>query len=449
MNIYKILIVAIALIVTSCNSPNPSVNQESFYHNPEISEDSLLTLVQKQTIEYFHTGAEPNSGLARERIHIDGVYPLHDKDIVTTGASGFGMMALLVGIERGFISRKEAVKQFKKMANFLEKADRFHGAWPHWLDGKTGKTKPFSKKDDGADIVETSFLLQGMLAVREYFQDGNEEEKELAQQMDQMWREVDFQWFTRGENVLYWHWSPNYGWDMNFKIGGYNECLLTYVLAASSPTYPISREVYDEGWARNGDIVSDEIYYDLPLVLDHYESSDDPVGPLFWAHYSYLGLNPKGLHDAYGDYWQLNVSHALSIYRYCIDNPKNYAGYGPECWGLTSSYSMDGYANHHPGYDLGVISPTAAISSLPYTPEESMAFLRYIYAPERDSLVGIYGPYDAFSIEHQWYVERYLSVDQGPIPVMIENYRTGFIWDLFMKAPEVQAGLKKLGFWYE
>ncbi len=405
-----------------------------------LSDDSLLTLIQKQTFEYFRTGAEPNSALALERIHIDGVYPQNDQHIITTGGSGFGMMAILVGIERNFISRKEALERFEKMADFLEKADRYHGVWPHWLDGRTGKTKPFSKKDDGGDLVETALLAQGMIAVREYFKNGNDAEIALAGRMDKMWREIDFQWYTHGKNVLYWHWSPNFGWEMNFPVEGYNECLIMYVLGASSPTHPISKEVYDK---------SDQVYYDLPLVLDHYPDNDDPVGPLFWAHYSYLGLNPKGLKDAYGDYWQLNVSHALAQYRYCVDNPEHYAGYGPDCWGLSSSYSIRGYSNHHPGHDLGVITPTAAISSIPYTPEESMAFLRYMYAPERDSLIGVYGPYDAFSEENKWYVQRYIAIDQGTMPIMIENYRTGFIWKLFMGAPEVQKGLSKLGFSYE
>lgn len=173
------------------------------------------------------------------------------------------------------------------------------------------------------------------------------------------------------------------------------------------------------------------------------------MGPLFWAHYSYLGLNPKKLNDQYGNYWKLNKNHALINYKYAIDNPNNFEGYGKNMWGLTSSYSMKGYAGHNPSNDLGVITPTAALSSFPYTPEESMQFLKFMYAPERDSLVGDYGPYDAFSYEHDWYVPRYLAIDQGPIPVMIENHRTGLIWDLFMKNKAIEQGLSKLGFYYE
>lgn len=411
-----------------------------------ISEDSLLTLVQYQTFRYFWDNAEPVSGLARERTHLDNDYPMHDQNVVTTGGSGFGLMAILLGIERGFISREEAASRLIHVVNYLDTADRFHGAWPHWLYGETGKVKPFSPKDDGGDIVETAFLIQGLLAVREYFKNGNEEERELARKIDKLWREVEWNWYTNGKDVLYWHWSPNYSWEMNFPIGGYNECLIAYVLAASSPTYPISATVYHKGWARNGAIKTERVYYDLPTVLDHYEHADDPVGPLFWSHYSYLGLDPRHLKDQYADYWKLNRNHALIHYRYCVDNPKKFKGYGPDCWGLTSSYSIKGYEAHYPTNDLGVISPTAALASFPYTPEESMRFLRFLYAPERDSLIGIYGPFDAFSFEHKWMRPHYLAIDQGPIPVMIENYRTGLLWKLFMGAPEIQEGLKKLGF---
>jgi len=289
-------------------------------------------------------------------------------------------------------------------------------------------------------------MIQGLLTVSEYFKDGNQEEQALVNNIDKLWREVEWDWYTRGKDVLYWHWSPNYGWDMNFPVRGYNECLIMYVLAASSPTHPIDPKVYDKGWARNGAIKKDTILYGFRTILDHYEGNNDPVGPLFWAHYSYLGLNPHGLSDKYADYWKLNQNQALIHYNYALDNPKGYEGYGEEQWGLTSSYSMSGYAGHHPGdNDLGVISPTAALSSFPYTPKASMQHLKYLYL-KADTLIGKYGPYDAYSVTNKWYTLRYLAIDQGPIPVMIENYRSGLLWNLFMKNKDIQNGLKKLGF---
>jgi len=442
---------AVAFVVEGCNGRKTEVNRTlatvATSETKGFSDEQLLDLVQQQTFNYFWEGAEPTSGLARERIHLDNIYPSHDKDIITIGGSGFGLMAILVGVERGFITRDQALERIERNVAFLEKADRFHGAWPHWL-WPTGKTAPFSKYDDGGDLVETAFLIQGLLTVKEYFHKENNREIELGNKIQKLWEEVEFDWYTKGENVLYWHWSPNHEWKMNFPVGGYNEALIMYVLGAASPTHPIKKEVYDQGWALNGEIAKDTTYYGLRTVLNHYEHDKSPVGPLFWAHYSYLGLNPNGLSDAYGDYWKLNQNHALIHYKHSLANPNNFKGYGDKLWGLTSSYSMKGYSGHRPDHDLGVISPTAALSSMPYTPKESMDFLRYMYT-EQDTLIGKYGPYDAFSLHEKWSLPRYLAIDQGPIPVMIENYRTGMLWDLFMKNAQVKNGLNKLGFTYK
>ena len=443
------IIFLLFILLIACSPARDSSDSETLNQSSEkISDDSLLTLVQYQTFQYFWENAEPVSGLARERTHMDGVYPQNDKNVVTSGGSGFGIMAILVGIERGFITREQAVERYMKILDFLEGADKFHGVWPHWWDGETGKVQPFSKNDDGGDLVETAFLVQGLLTVREYFRDSEDErEQKIVKRINQLWEAVEWSWHTQGgQDVLYWHWSPNYGWEKDFNVEGYNECLIMYVLAASSPTYPVEPDVYHKGWARDGAIANDTSYMGYETELDYYAMGDHPIGPLFWSHYSYLGLNPNGLSDNYADYNKLTVNHARIHYDYCVENPKGYEGYGEKCWGLTSSYSMRGYAGHRPEtMDLGVISPTAALSSFPYTPTESMQLLRFLY-DEADSLVGEYGPYDAFSFEADWYTPRYLAIDQGPIPVMIENHRTGLLWELFMKAPEVQMGLEKLGF---
>ena len=444
------IIIGVALILPSCNGQKRSKKEDvhsTVNSTDTIPDEELLDRVQRQTFDYFWEGAEPISGLARERIHLDNIYPSHDKDIITIGGSGFGLMAILVGIERGFITQEQAVERYRRILDFLEKADRFHGAWPHWLN-PDGSTAPFSPKDDGGDLVETAFLIEGLLTVKEFLdkKGTTDVEKSLSHRIQKLWEEVEWDWYTKGgEKVLYWHWSPKYGWDMDFPVGGYNEALIMYVLAAASPTHPIDKEVYEKGWALNGEMARDTVYYGLETVLNHYEHDKSPVGPLFWAHYSYLGLDPKGLKDQYADYWKLNQNHALIHYRHALANPNNYKGYGEKAWGHTSSYSMDGYAAHKPDHDLGVISPTAALSSMPYTPEESMRFLRYMYQ-EQDTLIGKYGPYDAFSLEHNWSLPRYLAIDQGPIPVMIENYRSGMLWELFMANTDVQKGLKKLGF---
>ncbi len=435
--------------VISCTGDNEqsadATNQE------KISEDSLLTLTQERTFQYFWDGAEPNSGMARERFHVDGNYPQNDKNVVTSGGSGFGIMAILVGMERDFITREQGVQRLEKIVNFLESADRFHGVWPHWMHGETGKVKSFSASDDGGDLVETAFLVQGLLAARQYLRGGNEQGQNLARRIDTLWKEVEWDWHRQdGQNVLYWHWSPSHGWEMDFALEGYNEVLITYILAASSPTHSVPAEVYHEGWARGGDITSDQTTYGYDLVLSH-NGAPEYGGPLFWAHYSYLGLDPRGLKDRYADYWKLNKNHTLINRQWAIENPNDYEGYDPENWGLTASYTRSddggvGYAGHKPGDDRGVITPTAALSSFPYTPEHSMMALKNFYYNLGDSLLGPYGFYDAYSLEHNWFPERYLAIDQGPIVAMIENHRTGMIWDLFMSAPEIQNGLQKLGF---
>ena len=413
-----------------------------------LSNDSLLTTIQYRTFQYFWDGAEPVSGLARERLHVDGVYPENDMNVITTGGSGFGLMAILAGIDRGFVQRQEAFLRLRKIVDFLSNADRVHGAWPHWIYGETGKVKPFSPKDNGADIVETAYLIQGLLTVRQYFKDGDAEEKKLADDIDRLWNEVEWSWFTKGgENVIYWHWSPKYGWEMNAPVRGYNECLILYILAASSPKFPVQADAYNEGWARSGGININSGAYGYVLTLRH-NGAEKYGGPLFWAHYSYLGLDPRHLKDKYADYWQQNKNQTLINWKWCCENPKHYAGYGKNCWGLTASYSVNGYSAHAPGEDtdLGVISPTAAVSSIVYSPKQSMRAIRHFYYDLGSKIWGKYGFYDAFSEQDNWYPQRYLAIDQGPMAVMIENYRSGLIWDLFMSCPEIKTGLVKLGF---
>lgn len=442
----SILSVALFVFLFSCShTKHTTVNSSVFTSR---GDEIIFTDVQRATFQYFWDGAEPGSGLARERFHTDNVYPQNDKTTVTSGGGGFGVMAILVGIERGFITREEGRQRLERIVKFLETADRFHGAWPHWWNGETGKVKPFSRYDDGGDLVESSFMIQGLLCVRQYFQNGSSAEKNLATRIDKLWKEVEFDWYRNGKNILYWHWSPINAWRMNFAVTGYNECLIMYVLAASSPTHGVPAEVYHEGWAMNGKINELPASYDgITLAMNHH-NKEGTAGPLFWAHYSYLGLDPRGLKDQYADYWKENTNHTLIHYQWCVNNPKGYKGYGADSWGLTSSYSMRGYSGHAPTEkrDLGVISPTAALSSFPYTPKESMAAMKNWYTNKKEKLFGVYGFYDAFSETVDWYRPRYLAIDQGPIVVMMENYRSGLLWNLFMSCPEIQQGLKKLGF---
>ena len=454
MRIFQLIafLLAIAVLPACSSNPKPG-NEEPVTPDEQVrpatfdNDDAMLDYIQRVHFNYMWDGAEPTSGLARERIHLDGQYPEHDQDVVTTGGSGFGIAGLVVAMERGFITREQGVERLTRIVDFLERADRFHGVWSHWINGTTGKVKPFGQKDNGGDLVESCFLMQGLLCARQYLNNENETEKNLIDRINALWQGMEFDWYTRGgQDVIYWHWSPEYEWEMNFPLEGYNECLIVYVLAAASPTHTVPAACYHKGWARSGGIKSDAAPYGYPLELKH-NGAEQTGGPLFWAHYSWIGLNPKGLKDQYADYWNVVRNHALSNYQYCLDNPKHYTDYGPDCWGLTASYSVDGYSAHSPGNDLGVITPTAALSSFPYTPEQSMAALKGFYA-RGESIWGKYGFYDAFSPTSGWTLPRYLAIDQCTIAPMIENYRTGLLWRLFMSCPEVQQGLEKLGFSY-
>lgn len=407
------------------------------YKFPLISDEALLDTIQKRTFRYFWDFAHPVSGLIRER-NTSG-------DLVTTGGSGFGVMAIIVGIERGYITRQQGMERMTTITQFLkDKADRFHGVFPHWLSGTTGKTIPFSQKDNGGDLVETSFLIAGLLSASEYFNQNTNEENTLRETIQSIWESVEWNWHTKGgEDVLYWHWSPNFNWEMNHKIQGYNEALITYILAAASPTFPISKEAYEKGWSRNGQMKSGKNFYGINLPLGF-----DFGGPLFFTHYSFLGIDPRNLKDQYADYWVQNVNHTLINREYCITNPRKFTGYSADCWGLTASDNNGGYSAHSPTNDRGVITPTAAISSLPYTPEESMQAIRYFYYVLGDKLFKNYGFTDAFNLHDLWFASSFLAIDQGPIIIMIENHRTGLLWETTMKNQDIQNGLQKLGFTY-
>lgn len=422
-------------------------NAEKFQLSVNVkpaTDEVLLDITQRYTTRYFFDFAEPKTGMARERSNDT------NGDIVTTGGTGFGIMVLIAGAERNYLSRNDAFSTINKIVDFLEKAERFHGAWAHWYDARTGKPFSFSKYDDGGDLVETAFLVQGLLTAREYFKNGNVNERLLTNRITLLWETVEWNWFTRGTDSLYWHWSKNYEWKMNHRIKGFDETLITYVLAASSPTYPISRKVYESSYKNSSYFLNGKSYYGIKLDLGM-----DYGGPLFFTHYSFLGLNPNGLTDVHTNYFERNKAHVLIHRAYAIDNPKKYTGYGANLWGFTSSDDpLVGYTSHHPGTndENGTVSPTAALSSIVYTPSESLEVLKNLYYNYGKMVFGKYGFYDAFNpslVEGQQVVKSYLAIDQGPIAVMIENYRSGLIWKLFMQNNEIKSGLKKLGFEYK
>ena len=407
-----------------------------------LPDDALLEIVQRQTFRYFWEGAHSVSGLAFDRRTAGKSVDDAIEDPVAIGGSGFGVMTLIVAAERGWIEREAALERLGRTLELLLCARRYHGAFPHFMNGRTGETIAFSPNDDAADLVETSLLMMGLLCAREYFGRDTQEEVAARSRITTLWEEVEWSWFTRGgREVLYWHWSPCHGWAMDHAIRGWNECLITYVLAASSPRHSIDPAVYHRGFASGPGFRNGKSWYDIELPLGMAYG-----GPLFFTHYSFCGLDPRGLTDRYADYWQQNVRHVHINRAHCVANPKKFDGYGESCWGLTASDDSAGYSAHAPDNDNGTISPTAALASLPYDPAAVMTALRHFLKGHGKRLWRELGFVDAFCEAEDWYADTFLAIDQGPIVLMIENHRTGLLWNLFMAVPEVQAGLRRLGF---
>ncbi len=402
----------------------------------DMTDEQLLDMVEEATFRYFYDHAHPASGMARERNN--------SGNTVTSGGSGFGIMALLVGIERSFITRDQGIERILKIINFLENADRFHGVWSHWIDGNTGAVIPFSTNDNGGDLVETAFLAQGLLAARQYFDQPNPDEQLIIQKITGLWETIEWDWYRRNNgNYLYWHWSPDHGWAMNMTVAGPNESMIVYLLAIASPTHGVPASLFHDGWAASSYYINGNTFYGHKIWVGW-----DYGGPLFFTHYSFLGFDPRDIKDSYANYFDNNKNISLINRAYCVDNPKNYEGYGENCWGLTASDDPNGYSVHEPtsGRDNGTITPTAALSAMPYTPDESIAALKHFYRTLGDRIWGNFGFYDAFNQEVNWYATSYLAIDQGPIIDMIENYRSQLLWNKFMANPEIQPMLDTIGF---
>ncbi|WP_318763434.1 glucoamylase family protein [Aminobacter niigataensis] len=402
-----------------------------------LADDALLDLVQRQTVRYFWEGGHPVSGLARDRLKTTGNKP---NDLVAIGGSGFGIMAIIVAVERGWVDRVEALGRLHRMLDLLEGSPRYHGMFPHFIDGRTGATIPFRRKDDGADVVETTFLFQGLICAREYLDRSAGEEQRFRGRVNALLAQAEWDWFQR-KGKLYWHWSPKHGWAMNNPIAGWNECLLAFVLAAGSQHHAIDPGCYHNGFAAGPAFHNRREHHGIELPL-----GTDFGGPLFFAHYSFCGLDPRELRDRHADYWEQNVRHARINHRHCVLNPHGHQGYGADCWGLTASHGPTGYVAHAPDRDIGVITPSAALSSFPYMPDQAMSALRGFLAKPGKRIWGRFGFVDAFCENRNWYARTFLAINQGPIVAMIENHRTGLLWKLFMSAPEVRLGLARLGF---
>jgi exo beta-1,2-glucooligosaccharide sophorohydrolase (non-reducing end) len=417
----------------------------------EMNDEELLSMVQEACFRYYWEAAHPHAGMAIE------ILP-GDENLIAVGSSGFGIMALVVAAERGFITREQGTERMLKIVRFLKNADRFHGAWPHFLDGRTGKVIAyFGKYDDGGDLVETAFLVQGLLVARQYFIRNDKAEAEIRNTITELWKTVEWDWYRQEpkSDFLYWHWSPDHGWHISHPLVGWNETMIVYLLAIASPTHGVPASLYHTGWAGQSDLaVRYRQGWGRTTHGDHYTNGNTYFGikldvgvgtggDLFFTHFSFMGFDPRGKKDRYTNYFKNNRNLALINRAYCIANPNQRAGYGENCWGLSAGING---GKPIPRDDSGTITCMAALASFPYTPQESMAALKHFYREHGRTLWGIYGFRDGFNLTQNWFEDVNMALNQAPIVVMIENYRTGLIWKLFMSNPEIKPMLEKVGF---
>lgn len=403
-----------------------------------LDESGLLTEVQEAGFRYFWDMGHPESGLARESL------PGWNRNLCAVGGSGMAFFNIVTGIERGFIYREAGARRVLKAVDFLlNKAERFHGAYPHWIDGQTGKAIQFEPKNDAADILETSFLAMGLLLAREYFDGDDPQEKELREKANTIWESIEWDWFGRkrddGTSVIYWCWSPRYKWEMDLQCQGFNECQMLYLLSLASPTHSLPDEYYWEGWQPKGfakKYTKHGVELDLALA---YRIS------LFPAHYSYMGLDPKQIAHQGKPYSEILKNWCLAQYRYVETRKEDFVGYDSALWGITASLNKYGYSAHAPDHDdNGTMAPTASLSSMPYLPEESKAALLEMFTEHGKKLWGPFGFYDSFNLTQEWFANGYIAIDVGPIGPMIENYRSGACWQYFMRVPELRQTIERL-----
>jgi hypothetical protein len=401
-----------------------------------LHDTALRDRIAQATASYFLDWSHPSSGMARERSA--GNFGYDVEATVTTGGTGFGLLAQIVAAERGWRPRREILDRVEKLVGFLETADRFDGVFPHFLDGATGRVLPFMRGDDGGDLVETAFLMTGLLGAAAFFT----ETPEIVTRIEALFDAVNWAAHVREDGAIMWHRHPDRPWSAKaLPIRGWNECLPVFVLGAGSRTHPLPAASYHESWAKAPTFLNGHSYGEITLPL-----GTEWGGPLFLSQYPFLGIDPRGLRDVFADYGVQTRAHTLVNRLHCLINPHGWKGYGPNCWGLTASDTPNGYAPHSPTNDKGTITPTAVLSSFAYAPDEAMHVIRHLHDDLGERIWGEAGFVDAFNETEDWVADSRLAIDQGPIVIGLENHRSGLLWRLVSSRLEVQRGLLALGF---
>ena len=403
----------------------------------QLSDEEFLELVSHSAFDFFWYEANPENGLIKDRST-----PTSNASIASVG---FGLTGIPIAIDRGWIDRDEGLSRVLTTLQFFWSSSRgpdaagvtgYHGFYYHFLNMATGKRSGTTE----LSTIDTSLLLGGVLFVREYFDGDDPQEEEIRALADSIYQRVDWNWASPRLPLVSLGWHPESGF-LPYDWTGYNEAMILYVLALGSPTHPIPANAW-YGWTSGYDW---ETYYRMTFIR---------FPPLFGHQYTQVWVDFRGIQDAFTrnrdiDYFENSRRATLANRAYCVANPLGWEGYGPNLWGLTASDGPTGYkARGAPPAqnDDGTIAPTAAGGSIVFTPDESIAALRHMYDAYRTRIWGPYGFRDAFNLEADWFDTDYIGIDQGPILLMIENYRTEGVWERFMKNADILRGLERAGF---
>jgi hypothetical protein len=398
--------------------------------------NGFVSEVQEAAVRFYFEEAHPVSGLSQEGAPGWG-------DTSAVGSTGMGMANIIVGVHRGFVTREQGVALALKMLRFLDqKTETQAGAFAHWMDGTTGAARKFGSNGTAADLVETSFLIQGAILLREYFNGSSAEEREIGAIATRLAAEVQWPQFMVDQPtgpVMMWHWDSVVG-PGELPIRGFHEGMMPYILGIGSQTYPIPAKSFYTGWYHpQHQLGTTRTDFGIEHGLGR------GIGwPLFFAHYSHIGFDPRVIRYKGKTYFEHFVDATKVHEAYARSRASEFKGYDT-VWGLAASTSPDGYKAHRPGKDdSGTIATTAALSSMPYLPDAVLNCMESMYLDYGSRIWGCYGFYNAFNPTRDWVGEKYIGIELGPIAPMIENHRSGLLWRLFMQAPEVQRALERL-----
>lgn len=413
-------------------------------------DEAVLDDIQRRHFKYFWELTNSVNGLVPDRAN-----PANNTAASSIAATGFGLTAYIVGVERGFITRQQAAERTLTTLRFFADAPQssastdvtgYKGFFYHFLNRDTGYR---DKADTELSTIDTALLLAGVLSSQSYFDGDNETETEIRELADRLYRAVEWKWAMNGGSKMTMGWSPENGF-LPHVWSGYNEAMILYILAFGSPD--ASKKIDGSIWNNWTATYHWDKFHGYDMVN---------FSPLFGHQYSHIWVDFKGIRDSYMrgkalDYFENSRRATMSNRAYCIANPKGFKGYGENIWGLTASDGPGGYFGKEGYYargasalwiyDDGTIAPTAAGGSFPFTPEESYNALTAMKKYNGGVLWTQYGFWDAFNPQVDWVAEWWLGIDQGPILIMIENYRTGLVWNLMKKNPYIASGLKAAGF---